>query len=186
MACYKRPGETWRFYEIDPAVVELARDGSQFTYLSTCQPAADIVLGDARLTLAKEKPHIFDYLLIDAFSSDAVPTHLLTAEAIAIYLDKLADRGVLTMHVSNRHLDLVSVVLAAVQGMPGVQAVVVRDPASAGYDKSPSVAVLISRGADLSLVRGWRGAAPATPTQVATWTDDYSNVLAALWRYYVR
>ena len=104
IACYKRPGETWRFYEIDPAVVELARDGSQFTYLSTCQPAADIVVGDARLTLAKEKPHIFDYLLLDAFSSDAVPTHLLTAEAIAMYLGKLADRGVLVIHVSNRIL----------------------------------------------------------------------------------
>ena len=188
MACHKRPGETWRFYEIDPAVVELARDGSQFTFLSTCEPAADIVVGDARLTLAKEQPHFFDYLLLDAFSSDAVPTHLLTAEAIAMYLDKLTDRGVLAMHVSNRHLDLVSVVLAAVQEMPGVQAVVVRDPAYAtagDYDKSPSEAVLISRG-DLSAVGGWPGAVPAAPTQVATWTDDYSNILAALWRHYVR
>ena len=146
------------------------------------------MVGDARLTLAKEQPHEFDYLLLDAFSSDAVPTHLLTAEAIAMYIGKLTDRGVLAMHVSNRHLDLVSVVLAAVQEMPGVRAVVVRDPAYAtagDYDKSPSEAVLISRG-DLSAVSGWQGAVPAAPTQVATWTDDYSNILAALWRHYVR
>jgi hypothetical protein len=186
VACYARPNEMWRFYEIDPAVVALARDKSQFTYLASCLPDADVVIGDARLTLAKEPSKSFDFLLMDAFSSDAVPTHLLTVEAIRMYLDKLSDRGVLVMHVSNRHLDLISVVLAAAQQIPGVHAVVAIDRSlPQGYDRSPSHAVLITKSAS-GAISAWPDALPATTTAVKAWTDDYSDVISALWRRYVR
>jgi hypothetical protein len=184
MGCYARPNETWRFYEIDPAVVRLARDSSQFTFLASCQPNADVVVGDARLTLAKESPKSFDYLLIDAFSSDAVPTHLLTVEAMKMYLDKLSDRGVLAMHVSSRHLDLIPVVVAAAR-MSGVHAVVAIDRSPPqGYDKSPSHAVIITKSAS-SRISAWPDALPVQPPAVEAWTDDYSDVISALWRRYV-
>ena len=186
VASYARPNETWRFFEIDPAVVKLARDSSQFTYLSSCQPNADVVVGDARLTLAKEAPKSFDFLLMDAFSSDAVPTHLLTVEALRLYLDKLSDRGVLVMHVSNRHLDLIPVVLAAAQEIPGAHAVVAIDRSPPqGYDKSPSHAVLVTKFASSS-ISAWPDALPPATTSVSAWTDDYSDVISALWRRYVR
>jgi hypothetical protein len=87
MACHSREGERWRFFEIDPVVLRIASNPKQFTFLATCQPNADVVLGDARLTLARERAGSFDYLLVDAFSSDAVPVHLMTQEAITLYLD---------------------------------------------------------------------------------------------------
>lgn len=186
MSCYARPNETWRFFEIDPAVVKLARDSSQFTYLSSCQPNADVVVGDARLTLAKEVPKSFDFLLMDAFSSGAVPTHLLTVEALRLYLDKLSDRGVLVMHVSNRHLDLIPVVLAAAQQIPGAHAVAAIDrSAPQGYDKARSYAVLVTKSASSS-ISTWPGALPPATTTVRAWTDDYSDIISALWRRYVR
>jgi hypothetical protein len=186
VACYARPNETWRFFEIDPAVVKLARDDSQFTYLSSCQPNADVVVGDARQTLAREAPKSFDFLLMDAFSSDAVPTHLLTVEALRLYLDKLSDRGVLVMHVSNRHLDLIPVVLAAAQEIPGVHAVVALDRSPPqGHDKSPSHAVLITKFASSS-ISAWPDALPPPTTSVSAWTDDYSDIISALWRRYIR
>ena len=135
-------------------------DSSQFTYLSSCQPNADVVVGDARLTLAKEVPKSFDFLLMDAFSSGAVPTHLLTVEALRLYLDKLSDRGVLVMHVSNRHLDLIPVVLAAAQQIPGAHAVAAIDrSAPQGYDKARSYAVLLTKSASSS-ISTWPGALP--------------------------
>jgi hypothetical protein len=186
MACYARPNETWRFYEIDPAVIALARNPDQFTYLARCQPNADIVAGDARLTVGKETPGSFDYLLLDAFSSDAVPTHLLTVQALRMYLDKLGPRGLLVLHVSNRHLDLVPVVIAAAQKIPGAHAFVAWDDTPpVEYDKAPSVAVMITKGSP-SVLASWRNAAPAPPTSVRAWTDDYADVLSALWRRYAR
>ena len=84
MACYAAQGDRWRFYEIDPAVVDIATTPSLFRYIARCLPAPEIVVGDARLTLAEEEDGTFDYLLIDAFSSDAIPIHLLTVEALSL------------------------------------------------------------------------------------------------------
>ncbi len=106
MACHAAPGDRWRFYEIDPAVVHIATTPSLFRYLARCLPEPDILLGDARLTLAKESDGTFDYLMVDAFSSDAIPIHLLTVEALRLYLGKLSARGILALHVSNQNLDL--------------------------------------------------------------------------------
>ena len=118
LACRSRAGERWTYFEIDPAVIEIARDRSKFRMLSECAPTASIVLGDARLTLA-EATEPADLIVLDAFSSDVVPVHLLTREALDLYLGKLAPNGVLVFHISNRYLELSSVVatLAAERGL---------------------------------------------------------------------
>ncbi|TAL43729.1 MAG: spermidine synthase [Methylovulum sp.] len=104
LACYAKPGQQWTLYEIDPLVVDIAEQPKYFSYLSQCARNASIDIGDARLSLAKEPDHKFDLLVMDAFSSDAVPTHLLTAEAVKLYFRKLKPDGILAFHITNRHL----------------------------------------------------------------------------------
>src|SRR5262249_23172176 len=118
LACYVKPGENWTYFEIDPEVVRIARDSSKFSFLSKCAPDLPVVLGDARLTLA-EQPRQYGLIMLDAFSSDVVPGHLLTREAIGVYLQKLAPGGVMAFHISNRYLELASVVreVAALHGL---------------------------------------------------------------------
>src|SRR5690606_3097493 len=106
MACHARAGQSWTFYEIDPLVVRVAQDASLFTFLSDCAPNADVIVGDARLELAKQPPAAYDLVLADAFSSDSVPTHLITSEAMQLYLDRVSENGVVLIHVSNRNLAL--------------------------------------------------------------------------------
>jgi len=106
MAAYAQPGQTWTFYEIDPGVVRIARDPAYFTYLRDCRVEPRIVLGDARRRLEREPDGAFDLIVLDAFSSDAIPVHLLTQEAFAMYVKKLSPNGVLAFHLSNRYLDL--------------------------------------------------------------------------------
>ena len=113
LACYARPNEPWTIYEIDPAVVRIARDPSRFTFLSRCKPDAAIKIGDARLLIEREPASSTDLLVVDAFSSDAVPMHLLTREAFADYRRLLSPDGLLLVHISNRYLDLAPVVAAA-------------------------------------------------------------------------
>ena len=97
MACHAISGERWRFFEIDPEVVRIATNPALFSYLGICQPDAEFIVGDARLTLAGQPEASFDYLLVDAFSSDAIPVHLLTVEALRLYARHLSDRGVLAI-----------------------------------------------------------------------------------------
>jgi hypothetical protein len=113
VACYAQPGQQWTFYEIDPLVAEIARDSQQFTFLSRCLPNSPVLIGDARLTLEGEPAASSDLLVVDAFSSDSIPMHLLTLEAFHTYRRKLSAEGLLLMHISNRHLDLQPVVAAA-------------------------------------------------------------------------
>jgi hypothetical protein len=109
LACYTKPGQHWRFYEIDPLVVQVAKDPQWFNYLNRCNPQADMIVGDARLSLVKEADASFDLLIMDAFSSDAVPTHLLTREALELYFSKLKPDGILAFHITNRHLAIKNV-----------------------------------------------------------------------------
>jgi SAM-dependent methyltransferase len=120
LAAYSRPGETWTFYEIDPGVVRIARDTGHFHFLSEAAGDVRVVLGDARRQLAREPDGAFDLIVLDAFSSDSIPAHLLTAEAFAVYAAKLAPGGVLAVHLSNRYLDLPPLVarVAAAQSPP--------------------------------------------------------------------
>jgi hypothetical protein len=116
LACYRQPGQDWRFYEIDPAIERIARDPQRFSFLSRCAPGVPVEIGDARLVLGREvraKAPTLDVLVVDAFSSDAVPMHLLTRDALEIYRQRMTPDGVLLMHVSNRFLELEPVLAAA-------------------------------------------------------------------------
>lgn len=106
LACYTKPGQNWAFYELDPLVVDIASNPKYFTYISQCNPKIRMVVGDARLSLEKEPDHKFDLYIVDAFSSDSIPTHLLTQEAIKLYFDKIKPDGILALHITNRHLAL--------------------------------------------------------------------------------
>ena len=106
LACYAKPTQDWTLYEIDPLVINIASNPDYFTYLSRCLPKSTMRVGDARLALEKEPDQHFDLLIMDAFSSDAVPTHLLTKEALELYFRKLKPNGILAFHITNRHLAL--------------------------------------------------------------------------------
>ena len=117
LACYNKPGQDWRFYEIDPLVIKVAQDPTWFHYLERCNKQASMIIGDARLSLTQEPDQSFDLLIMDAFSSDAVPTHLLTHEAMQLYFSKLKDNGILAFHITNRHLALKKVLADHVESL---------------------------------------------------------------------
>jgi hypothetical protein len=109
LSCYTKPGQSWTFYELDPLVIEIASNPTYFTYISQCNPKMTMKIGDARLSLEQEPDHKFDLFVVDAFSSDSIPTHLLTQEAIKLYFDKIKPDGILALHITNRHLALKNV-----------------------------------------------------------------------------
>lgn len=184
MACYSKPGERWTFYEIDPTVERIARDPRLFTFLSACAGEVDVVLGDARLRLRDAADRGYGLIVADAFSSDAIPIHLITREALALYRSKLGEHGVIAFHVSNSYLDLEPVLgnLAADARM----ACVAQEDTGSADDADPrtdgSSWVAIARDArDLRAVApdpAWRDCRRSPGT--APWTDDYSNLLGAL------
>ena len=187
-ACYARPGDRWTFYEIDPLVARIARDSALFSYIADCAPDARVVLGDARRELAAEPDHAYDLIVLDAFSSDAIPVHLLTREALALYLRKLAPDGVVAVHISNRYLDLQPVLteLARDQHVAGAWGTDVHfTEKDRGQLRSRSYWVALAPRAP-SLARltrepGWTPLPPRAAT--ALWTDDFSNVLRVFrWR----
>ena len=186
LAYYRRPEDAWRYFEIDPLIARLAANSGYFDILPTYDASATIVLGDARLTLGQEPDRSFDLLIIDAFSSDAIPIHLLTREAVALYMQKLDDHGVLLLHTSNRLLDLEPVVAGIVEdlnhaAMVGKLGKVDRetDPVSA-----PSQWVAVMRDGAmfgrLALNETW---APLDPASRRVWRDDFSNLAGVIrWR----
>jgi hypothetical protein len=184
--CHRKPGETWTSYEIDTAVVSAAADPALFSYVPECGNGDPIVIGDARLKLAKEPDNKFDYLLIDAFSSDSIPVHLMTVEALKLFRDKLAADGLLVIHISNRYMELHSVVaaIAARTGLAGRHGIFHPPEGSKASDRIyPSEVVVIAR--DEAALAGLGGDSrwkPLDPGQTAPWTDQYSNVLAAIFR----
>ncbi len=182
LACLSDAGEAWRFFEIDPVVVGIARDSGHFTYMRNCQPDAPIVLGDARLTLAREPDGQLDLLIVDAFTSDAVPVHLMTAEALTLYAAKLAPDGIAVLHISNRYLDLEQVLAATVPQVPGLQGVVVNDDTADGsYGATASTVVVVSRSqAALAPFDDSPGVANLPAAKLRAWTDDYSDILGPL------
>ena len=182
LACQSKKGDVWRYYEIDPTVVKIAQDPTLFTFLARCQNQHDIILGDARIALAGEANDSFNMLLMDAFSSDSVPVHLLTVEAIELYLDKLDDGGILSIHISNRHLDLAPALFSTITTIPGTHAVAVFDKQPVGnVDRVSSDVLFVSRKPEaIAPILYWAGAVPATRNKQQPWTDDYSDVLSAL------
>jgi hypothetical protein len=184
LACHRMPGEDWRFFEIDPEVVRIAKDPAKFRFLSDCAPAAGITLGDARLTLAKETER-FDLIVLDAFSSDAIPVHLLTKEALEIYRRKLNPDGLIVYHLSNRHMNLVPFVArtAAELDLMSFSQLTPATPALEDDFFSRSLVLVVGANASdfgpMARDASWSRMEPDAAIRV--WTDDYSNVLAAIW-----
>jgi spermidine synthase len=183
LATYARPGQRWTFFEIDPAIERIARTPEYFSFMEACGDRCHVVLGDARVSLGRVPLHAYDLLVLDAFSSDSIPMHLMTREAISLFLSRLTPDGVLVMHISNRHLRLAPVVarLAASQGLVAVQQI---ERVGPGWPegKSESHWIVMTRNpADLDVL-GKAGrwsplvASPSTPL----WTDDFSNILSVL------
>jgi spermidine synthase len=182
LACYRHRGEAWTFYEIDPAVVQIGRDPHFFTFISACAPDLPVVIGDARLTLAASAEK-YDLIVLDAFSSVAIPTHLLTREAVKGYLDHLAGGGVILMHISNRYMELADTV-AAVGAAEGLVTFIKIDDrpqtSPPDYKMNAEVVALARRPedvGDLGVRPGWYQKAE---TDVQPWTDDYSNIFGAI------
>lgn len=184
MVCQKREGEDWTFFEIDQSMIDTARDPNYFTFIRDCYPDVKPVLGDARLTFAKEPDGVFDVIVVDAYSSDAIPIHLATREAMEIYKRKLAPQGVIVMHVSNRHLELSSVIVGIADANGLKSWVWSEDSGRDGeYIFSTTVVVSAREPADAGAMATsdkW----DATPRRAnqRVWTDDYSNVLGAVMR----
>jgi hypothetical protein len=184
IATYGKPGDRFRFYEIDEAIVTAAH--RYFSFIADSPATVDVQLGDGRLLLQRDSAQRFDVLVIDAFSGDSIPVHLLTREAVALYLQRVRSGGVVALHLSNTHLDLVPVV-ARIAAELGLQAAFVADPGVAGdVGSSASDWVLLSTDRsilDLPVIA--RSTVPLPHAQPGrVWTDDYSNIVQVLsfWR----
>ncbi len=182
LAAYGKPGDHLRFYEINPLVQPIAQH--LFTYLRESGAQISFADGDARISLSREAPHNFDVLVIDAFSGDAIPIHLLTTQAMAVYRSQLAPDGVLAFHVSNQYLDLTPEI-AALAAASGMQARVVDTPPQADRGEYRATWVLVSSSTEFFArpqIAAFAREIPGRP-DVRAWTDDYSSLLPILeWR----
>ena len=184
LACYARPGQRWTFFEIDPGMVEVARN--RFTFLSRCAPQARVVLGDARLTVARPPPGQIHMLAVDAFSSDAVPMHLLTREALAVYGRAVARDGIVLFHISNRDLDLEPVVAHLAASSGWTSAILQYDPTEEEKDLNATVSVwialsrnpaTINRLVELSGDEGLNWMVLEQRPGFSGWSDDHASIL---------
>jgi len=186
LAAYARPEQRWTFFELDPAVERLARTDRYFTYLQDCGDKCRTVLGDARISLSREPPAKYGVIVLDAFSSDAIPVHLLTDEAFGLYLSRLADGGVLLVHVSNRHLELSPIVarLIARHGLTARERIdgqVSQDEQRRLGRTASQWVVMARRKSDLgALVMNPMWTVPAASKSTPLWTDDSSSILSVL------
>ena len=185
LACYAKPSQTWTLYEIDPLVVDIAKNPAYFSYLSQCAPNAVSEIGDARLSIQNKPDGTFDLLMMDAFSSDAVPTHLLTREAIDLYFKKLKPNGILAFHITNRHLLLKKVV--------SIHAEQMKLAALIQEFKPQTVAPLIVATDWVVLAKNPETLKPLQASQIGSWqkmplyfdmpawTDDFTNIVS-IWK----
>jgi hypothetical protein len=182
VAAYAQPGQTLTYFEIDAAVRRISLDPDYFTYLTNCRVSPQIRMGDARLTLKDEQyNNEFDVLLIDAFSSDAIPIHLITREAVEMYFDKLAPHGLLMIHLSNRHLKLAPIVAGTADAL-GVTARMRDDDDERAVGKTSSQwAVLAREPEDLGRLNDNEAWEPLLPEPgLPLWTDDYSSIVRVM------
>ena len=184
LACYRVPRETWTFYEIDGAVEKIAHDTRYFHYLAACGAGTRIVLGDGRLSLRAVADRQFDLLVIDAFSSDSIPMHLLTREAVELYLKKLKPHGIILFNVSNEYLRLMpelATVIANI-GAAGRDQIYFPSAAEAISGASASEwAAIAATDSDLKFLNSDKRWKPISPMPGRKpWTDDFSNVLRAI------
>lgn len=185
VACYAQPGQAWTFYEIDATVKEIAQNPKLFSYLERCSPSAAIILGDARLSLARSPDRRFGLIIADTFSSDSIPMHLITREAFALYFSKLDPHGLLVMNISNRYLDLGPVIGNITRSL-GLVALLRenRDIAPEDFARGTtgSIWVVVARRledlAPLARNTQWKPA-PIRP-EIGAWTDDFANIVGVL------
>lgn len=187
MAAYAEPGQHFVFYEIDPAVAALAENPTYFTYLADCRGTYEIVLGDGRLSLAAAPDHSFGLFILDAFSSDAIPTHLLSREALQVYLNKLTEDGILAFHVSNRYLNLAPVLgnLARALGLPCLMRLDMDlTPQDVAEGRWASRYVVMARRPEhlRQLLDNPKWQALEGDPKARLWTDQYCNILGILER----
>jgi spermidine synthase len=177
LAAYGRSGDFFRFYEVNPTVVRAAAES--FDFLRDSAAATDVVAGDGRLALEAEASHSFDLVVLDAFSDDAVPVHLLTQQAFAGYFERLRPGGLLLVHLSNRYLDLGAEV-EAVAGALGKQTLRIHSESDASQGTEPADwAIVADVAKDLAALRAH--AAVGSERKVRPWTDEYSS-LFPLWK----
>ncbi len=182
---YAKAGQKWTFYEINPAMVEVAGNPEYFDYLSGCVADYDIAIGDARLVLEKQQSHSMDLLVIDAFTSDSIPMHLMTKEAVELYFNNLNDKGLLAFHVSNHHLDLKKVLADHAEKL-GLLALIQEFKPE---QKSPYV----NRSDWVVLTKGQESIAPLLTSKLGewkklesdgemqSWTDDFTSIVS-VWK----
>jgi hypothetical protein len=174
LAAYGRPQDELRFYELDPNVLRLA--DQYFTFLKDCPGKVDVVLGDARASLEREPRQAFDVLVLDAFSSDAIPVHLLTREAFAVYLRHLKPQAAIAVHVSNEHLDLAPLLVGLAQEFGlGAERLITEGDGNSGI----TVADWVLLRHDAAR-RAMSTARSPRATHAIVWTDKYSNLLGLL------
>jgi hypothetical protein len=184
LACYRKPGEMWTFFEIDGAVEQIARDTRRFHYLADCGAGTKVVLGDGRLSLKAMPDHSYDLIVIDAFSSDSIPVHLLTKEAVELYLQKLKPRGIVLFNISNEYLHLLPVLASLVESVDAVSRHELFDPSPAEVSRGASASewVAVARvPADFSFLtpeKRWRALKPERSD--TPWSDDFSNIFSAI------
>ena len=185
MACYERAQDNWVYFEIDPAVVDMAKNPEFFSYMEECSYVSDVRIGDARIKLDRLSKNSQDYIIIDAFSSDSIPAHLLTVEAMDLYLSRLKPDGLLFFHTSNRVMDVSSVVtnLAESAGLDSryIEMTDFPDSKYPGYD-SKSSAVLVGTAGQMIDAEAfddkWQKRRPSP--DVGLWSDDYSHIIGTL------
>ncbi len=176
LAAYAEPGQYFRFYELNPDVEQIARE--HFDFLGACRGQCEVVLGDARLSLEREAPQQFDLLVLDAFSGDSIPIHLLTEEAFAIYARHLQPESLLAVHISNRYLDL-SAVIAGLAERYGWQSRRVESPGDPLAGTFPADWILLARDGTV-LDAMVPDAAPTNGSRAVLWTDDHSDLVGIL------
>lgn len=199
LACYRRPRQYWQFFEIDPLVIEIARERKIFSFLEKCAPDVPITLGDARLTLAAVPEGKFDILALDAFSSDSIPLHLLTKEAFATYRKALKPDGILLVHISNRYIDLNPVVAAEAKANGWSAALRHDSPTEQLINRGNRASQWIALSRDPAKLAELTGKVDKVksryynseqwlqldaPGKTSPWTDDYASVLPhlSLWK----
>jgi len=177
LAAYGRPGDHFRFFEINPAVIQVA--SRYFRFLAESGAQTDVVPGDGRLTLEREPPRSFDVIVLDAFSDDSIPVHLLTIQAFRVYFGHLRPGGVLALHITNRYLDLFPVVAAAAEGL-GKKLLLIHNEAAPERQVSMADWAVISDSTEVLQDLSAFGQPSAPAKKVRLWTDDYSNLFGAL------
>lgn len=185
MACYEQSGDSWTYYEIDPAVFDMATNPKYFSFMSDCSVASDIRIGDARVTLEALAPASQDMIVIDAFSSDSIPTHLLTTEALELYRSKLKEDGLIFFHTSNRVMDVASVVVRLADEVGLASRYVETSDFS---DKEYGEFYIASTGVLIGNERRVIAATKNTPAwkilspspSVKAWSDDYSSIIGSI------